>query len=33
MLTGDEIPTSGNAWLNSHDIKHEMKTVSIICLT
>jgi ABC-type multidrug transport system ATPase subunit len=21
MLTGDEIPTSGNAWLNSHDIK------------
>lgn len=32
MLTGDEIPTSGNAWLNSHDIKHEMKTVSIICL-
>jgi ABC-type uncharacterized transport system ATPase subunit len=24
MLTGDEIPTSGNAWLNSHDIKHEI---------
>ncbi|XP_076108921.1 phospholipid-transporting ATPase ABCA3-like isoform X1 [Mytilus galloprovincialis] len=27
MLTGDVIPTSGNAWLDSHDIKHEMKTV------
>lgn len=27
MLTGDVIPTSGNAWMNGHDIQHEMKTV------
>ena len=32
MLTGDVIPTSGNAWLNGHDILHEMKTVSIFQL-
>lgn len=30
MLTGDVIPTSGNAWMNGHDIQHEMKTVCIL---
>lgn len=29
MLTGDVIPTSGNAWMNSHDIQSELTTVSI----
>jgi ABC-type uncharacterized transport system ATPase subunit len=29
MLTGDVIPTSGNAWMNAHDIQHEIKTVCI----
>ena len=29
MLTGDVIQTSGNAWMNTHDIQHEIKTVCI----
>lgn len=28
MLTGDVIPTAGNAWMNSHDIQSELTTVS-----
>jgi hypothetical protein len=29
MLTGDVIPTSGNAWMNTHDIQHEIKTMIV----
>ena len=30
MLTGDVVPTTGNAWMNTHDIQHEMKTVCLL---